>query len=164
MKLLKKLLALTLVGVLALTLLTGCSDSSTTDPDQVIPDDDTYTVVDSLNRGATEKGLGLLKYSVKYTAVTQKLLDNWMNNRTDIARYREERDSILDALDKEISIIVSEATVAPVAVPSNGVDGVNYSNYYTSSYDMADRVGVAFAETESGQRYMLICTFKTDKV
>jgi len=163
MKLLKKLLALTLVGVLALTLLTACSDSSTTDPDQVIPDDDTYTVVDSLNRGATEKGLGLLKYSVKYTAVTQKLLDNWMNNRDSI-RYKEEHDSILDALDKETSIIVSEVTVAPVAVPSNGVDGVNYSNYYTSSYDMADRVGVAFAETESGQRYMLICTFKTDKV
>lgn len=164
MKLLKKLLALTLVGVLALTLLTGCGDSVATDPDQIIPDDDTYTIVDSLNQGATGKGLGLLKYSVKDTAVTQKLLDNWINNRNDVTRYNEEREAILDSLEKGTSIIISEQTVAPVAVPSHGVDNVNYSNYYTSSYNMADRVGVAFAETESGQRYMLICTFKTNKV
>lgn len=51
MKLFKKLLAVAMVAVLALTVLTGC-DAGTTDPDAVYPDDETENVVCALNNGA----------------------------------------------------------------------------------------------------------------
>ena len=44
MKLFKKLLAVAMVAVLALTMLTAC-DTGTTDPDAVIPNDETESVM-----------------------------------------------------------------------------------------------------------------------
>ena len=159
MKLFKKLLAVAMVAVLALTVLTACADES--NPDKVIPaDDETYTIYSNLNQGAVEKGLGQLDYSVKYTKVAEDLLNNWLNNRTDVQKYEDGRKAIIDDLDDGVSIIISEKNVAAVNV-TNNLSNVKYNSYYSvMNYDAADKVGIAFVDTKT-QRYMLICTFKT---
>lgn len=79
-----------MVAVLALTVLTAC-DTGTTDPDAVIPNDETESVMYALNNNAAAAGLLRLTYSVKYSKITQELLDNYMNNYyDDISKYWEE--------------------------------------------------------------------------
>ena len=76
MKRFKKVLALVLAGVLALAMLTACGE--TTDPDSIMPEDGTPEVVLTVNNMAANKGLGQVKYSAKYSAVTKALLENWL--------------------------------------------------------------------------------------
>ena len=72
MKRFKKVLALVLAGVLALAMLTACGE--TADPDSIMPEDGTPEVVMTVNNMAANKGLGQVKYSAKYSAVTKALL------------------------------------------------------------------------------------------
>ena len=114
MKLFKKLLAVAMVAVLALTVLTGC-DTGTTDPDAVYPDDETESVVYALNNGA---------------------------------------------LDKNVKIIVD---VIPSTNPAKK-SGFKYTELYkVTNYHLAEKVGVAFKDSSSGTRYLLICTFDVEE-
>ena len=90
MKLFKKLLAVAMVAVLALTVLTGC-DTGTTDPDAVYPDDETESVVYALNNGAAAANQPQLTYSVKYSKITKELLDNYLDNYGNISKYPTKR-------------------------------------------------------------------------
>ena len=105
MKLFKKLLAVAMVAVLALTVLTGC-DTGPTDPDAVYPDDETESVVYTLNNGAAAANQPQLTYSVKYSKITKELLDNYLDNYGNISKYNEEYKRITDGLDKNVKIIV----------------------------------------------------------
>ena len=71
----------------------------------------------ALNNNAAAAGLPRLTYSVKYSKITQELLDNYMNNYyDDISKYWEEYNRIVDALDKNVKIIVD---VIPSTNPVN---------------------------------------------
>ena len=155
MKLFKKLLAVAMVAVLALTVLTAC-DTGTTDPDAVIPNDETENVMYALNNNAAAAGLPRLTYSVKYSKITQELLDNYMNNYGDISKYREEYNRIVDSLDKNVKIIVD---VIPDTNPVTKSKFKYDSLYKVSDYHDAEKVGIAFKDSSTGNRYMLICTF-----
>ena len=162
MKLFKKLLAVTLVAVLALTMLAACSGTGETDPDKIIPaNDETYQIYNDLNQGAIAKSMAELTYSVKYTKITEQLLNLYLNrSKYTTSEYNDRRDAILDNLEDGVSIVVSEKNVAPVNVTIN-TSGIKYDSYYAvANYNSADRVGIAFGETTT-QRYVLICTFKT---
>ena len=158
MKLFKKLLAVAMVAVLALTVLTAC-DTGTTDPDAVYPDDETENVVFALNNNAAKSGLPQLTYSVKYSKITQQLLDNYMNNRSDITKYSEEYKRITDSLDKNVKIIVGVMTGNPAVKSSFKYDSL----YSVENYQNAEKVGVAFKNSSSDTRYMLICTFDVEE-
>ena len=149
MKLFKKLLAVAMVAVLALTVLTAC-DTGTTDPDAVIPNDETESVMYALNNNAAAAGLPRLTYSVKYSKITQELLDNYMNN------YYDEYNHIVDSLDKNVKIIVD---VIPSTNPVTKSNFKYDSLYKVRDYHDAEKVGIAFKDSSTGNRYMLICTF-----
>ena len=156
MKLFKKLLAVAMVAVLALTVLTAC-DTGTTDPDAVIPNDETESVMYALNNNAAAAGLPRLTYSVKYSKITQEMLDNYMNNYyDDISKYWEEYNRIVDSLDKNVKIIVD---VIPSTNPVTKSNFKYDSLYKVRDYHDAEKVGIAFKDSSTGNRYMLICTF-----
>ena len=156
MKLFTKLLAVAMVAVLALTVLTGC-DTGTTDPDAVIPNDETESVMYALNNNAAAAGLPRLTYSVKYSKITQQLLDNYMNNYyDDISKNWEEYNRIVDSLDKNVKIIVD---VIPSTNPVTKSNFKYDSLYKVRDYHDAEKVGIAFKDSSTGNRYMLICTF-----
>ena len=159
MKLFKKLLAVAMVAVLALTVLTGC-DTGTTDPDAVYPDDETENVVCALNNGAAAANQPQLTYSVKYSKITKELLDNYLDNHDNISKYNEEYKRITDALDKNVKIIVD---VIPSTNPAKK-SGFKYTELYkVTNYHLAEKVGVAFKDSSSGTRYLLICTFDVEE-
>ena len=164
MKRFKKVLALVLAGVMALALLTACGE---TDPDQVIPDSATAQVVDAVNHMAADKGLGQVYYSVKYSAITQELLNNWAVNRNDSAAYKAEYDRIVAQLGgTKIVVGLVDRNTIPDGT-TNPVNKNNASSKYestifgdTSTYNLADRIGVAFYKyTDTNTTYQLVCLF-----
>ncbi len=159
MKLFKKLLAVAMVAVLALTVLTGC-DAGTTDPDAVYPDDETENVVCALNNGAAAANQPQLTYSVKYSKITKELLDNYLDNYGNISKYNEEYKRITDALDKNVKIIVD---VIPSTNPTKKSSFKYTELYKVTDYHLAEKVGVAFKDSSSGTRYLLICTFDVEE-
>lgn len=156
MKLFKKLLTAMLVCAFALTVLTGCE--VTTDPDAVYPSDEVEDIVIALNNGAANRGLPQLTYSVKYSEVTQKLLENYLTNQENSDKLKQGRDSILSELESNVHIIISDENVKPTPKA-----GYNYTTLYgTGTYVQADKVGVALYDTDTGVRYLLICTFAVE--
>ena len=148
-----------LVAALALTVLTGC-DTGTTDPDAVYPDDETESVVYTLNNGAAVANQPQLTYSVKYSKITKELLDNYLDNYGNISKYNEEYKRITDGLDKNVKIIVD---VIPGTNPAKK-SGFKYTELYkVTNYHLAEKVGVAFKDSSSGTRYLLICTFDVEE-
>ena len=170
MKKFKKVLALALAGVLALCLLAGC-DGATMDPDEVMPENGTPEVVMAVNNAATSKGWGSVKYSVKYSAITQKLLENYVQNGLGIntTAYQEGYNAIVKELGN--AKIVAGLTDGPVpSWKETGNPGrkgrVKYDDENTvlaneSTFGLADRMGVAFY-TKGSTTYQLVCLFKVN--
>lgn len=167
MKKLKKVLALALAGVLALCLLAGCS-GATTDPDEVMPEDGTPEVVMAVNNAAANRGWGSVKYSAKYSAITRKLLENYVNNgrSTTTTEYRIGYNTIKKELgNAEIVVGLTEDT-APTWKPTGNPGRKGYVKYDDentlltdgSRFNRADRMGVAFY-TKDAITYQLVCLF-----
>ena len=167
MKKLKKVLALALAGVLALCLLAGCS-GATTDPDEVMPEDGTPEVVMAVNNAAANRGWGSVKYSAKYSAITRKLLENYVNNGRSgtTTAYRVGYNTIVKELgNAEIVVGLTDDTAPTLKSTGNpGRKGnVKYDDENTllangSMFNRADRMGVAFY-TKDGITYQLVCLF-----
>lgn len=167
MKKFKKVLALALAGVLALCLLAGC-DGATMDPDEVMPENGTPEVVMAVNNAATNKGWGSVKYSVKYSAITQKLLENYVQNGRSgtTQEYRDGYNAIVKELgNAEIVAGLTDETAPVLKYTGNpGRKGrVKYDDENTlladgSKFNRADRMGVAFY-TKDGITYQLVCLF-----
>ena len=167
MKKFKKVLALALAGVLALCLLAGC-DGATTDPDEVMPENGTPEVVMAVNNAATSKGWGSVKYSVKYSAITQKLLENYVQNGRSgtTTAYQEGYKTIVKELGNAKIVAGLTDETAPVwkTTGNPGRKGyVKYDDENTlladgSKFNLADRMGVAFY-TKDGITYQLVCLF-----
>ena len=167
MKKFKKVLALALAGVLALCLLAGC-DGATTDPDEVMPENGTPEVVMAVNNAAANKGWGSVKYSVKYSAITQKLLENYVQNGRSIttAEYKVGYNAIVKELGNAKIVVGLTDDTAPSwkATGNPGRKGfVKYDDENTllangSTFNRADRMGVAFY-TKDGITYQLVCLF-----
>lgn len=164
MKRFKKVLALVLAGVLALAMLTACGE--TADPDSIMPEDGTPEVVMTVNNMAANKGLGQVKYSAKYSAVTKALLENWLeytNNKIYWENYRK-----ITAELGSVKIVVGmtdESIPERIPKPKNpaGKSSFEYDSLFadTSKYGLADTIGVAFYKTSDGTEYQAVCLFKT---
>ena len=165
MKRFKKVLALVLAGVLALAMLTACGESG--DPDKVIPDADTANVVDTVNHMAADskEGLGQVYYSAKYSEITKELLNNWLENREKSVTYAEEYQKIVAKMGGNAKVVVGLTDKNVIPGLTSGNPAVKGSAKYdvlfkdTSAYNLADRIGVAFAKTENGTVYQLVCLF-----
>lgn len=163
MKRFKKVLALVLAGVLALAMLTAC-DGTTTDPDKIMPDDGTVEVVMTINNTAANKGLGQVEYSAKYSAVTKALLENWLEWRND-AKYRENYDKITAELGNVKIVVGLTKDTTPLAAQANYNPATRTSFKYdsifvdSSTYNLAEKVGVAFVTTRDGTVYQAVCLF-----
>ena len=167
MKRFKKVLALVLAGVLALAMLTAC-DGGTTDPDKIMPEDGTVDVVMKINNTAANKGLGQVEYSAKYSEVTRKLLVNWLEWRTNgnqNTKYREEYEKITAELGNVKIVVGLTKDTAPLAAQTNYNPATRASFKYDSifadpsTYELAEKVGVAFVPTADGTVYQLVCLF-----
>lgn len=152
MKRFKKVLALVLAGVLALAMLTAC-DGGTTDPDKIMPDDGTVEVVMTINNTAANKGLGQVEYSAKYSAVTKALLENWLEWRNDGSntKYRENYDKITAELGN-VKIVVGM---------TNSKTSFKYDLLFKdeSTFNLAEKIGVAYVPTSNGTVYQAVCLF-----
>lgn len=165
MKRFKKVLALVLAGVLALAMLTACDGTS--DPDKIMPDDGTVEVVMKINNTAANKGLGQVEYSAKYSAVTKALLENWLEWRNDGSntKYRENYDKITAELGNVKIVVGLTKDTAPLAAQTNYNPATRASFKYDSifadpsTYELAEKVGVAFVPTADGTVYQLVCLF-----
>lgn len=166
MKRFKKVLALVLAGVLALAMLTAC-DGTTTDPDKIMPEDGTVEVVMKINNTAANKGLGQVEYSAKYSAVTKALLENWLEWRNDGSntKYRENYDKITAELGNVKIVVGLTKDTAPLAAQTNYNPATRASFKYDSifadpsTYELAEKVGVAFVTTRDGTVYQAVCLF-----
>ena len=167
MKKLKKVLARALAGVLALCLLAGCS-GATTDPDEVMPEDGTPEVVMAVNNAAANNGWGSVKYSAKYSAITRKLLENYVQNGRNgtTQTYKDGYNAIVKELGNAKIVAGLTDDTAPAWKPTGnpGRKGhVQYNGENTlladgSKFNLADRMGVAFY-TKDSITYQLVCLF-----
>lgn len=165
MKRFKKVLALVLAGVLALAMLTACD--GTTDPDKIMPEDGTPEVVLTVNNMAANKGLGQVEYSAKYSAVTKALLENWLEWRNDGSntKYRENYDKITAELGNVKIVVGLTKDTTPLAAQANYNPATRTSFKYdsifvdSSTYNLAEKVGVAFVTTRDGTVYQAVCLF-----
>lgn len=171
MKRFKKVLALVLAGVLALAMLTACGE--TTDPDSIMPEDGTADVMQALQQAADKAGVPQPgDYSVKYSAVTEDLLENLIrlkngeiNNSTYVENYKR--------ITAGLKVVggLTDSSVQPALNGENPAlrfdeigSKAKYDSLFTSQYGLSDKVGIAFGETRNsvtGQitRYQLVCLF-----
>lgn len=166
MKRFKKVLALVLAGVLALAMLTACD--GTTDPDSIMPEDGTPEVVMTVNNMAANKGLGQVEYSAKYSAVTKALLENWLeytNNKINNTTYWENYRKITAELGSVKIVVGLTKDTTPLAAQTNYNPATRTSFKYdsifvdSSTYNLAEKVGVAFVPTSDGTVYQAVCLF-----
>lgn len=165
MKRFKKVLALVLAGVLALAMLTACGE--TADPDSIMPEDGTPEVVMTVNNMAANKGLGQVKYSAKYSAVTKALLENWLEWRNDGSntKYRENYDKITAELGNVKIVVGLTKDTTPLAAQANYNPATRTSFKYDSlfkdesAFNLAEKIGVAYVPTSNGTVYQAVCLF-----
>lgn len=171
MKRFKKVLALVLAGVLALAMLTACGE--TADPDSIMPEDGTPEVVMTVNNMAANKGLGQVKYSAKYSAVTKALLENWLeytNNKINNTTYWENYRKITAELGSVKIVVGMTSDYRPGTSDHNpGTSDHNPASKTSFKYDslfkdestfnLAEKIGVAYVPTSNGTVYQAVCLF-----
>lgn len=166
MKRFKKVLALVLAGVLALAMLTACGE--TADPDSIMPEDGTPEVVMTVNNMAANKGLGQVKYSAKYSAVTKALLENWLeytNNKINNTTYWENYRKITAELGSVKIVVGLTKDTTPLAAQANYNPATRTSFKYDSlfkdesAFNLAEKIGVAYVTTSNGTVYQAVCLF-----
>lgn len=157
MKRFKKVLALVLAGVLALAMLTACGE--TADPDSIMPEDGTPEVVMTVNNMAANKGLGQVKYSAKYSAVTKALLENWLeytNNKINNTTYWENYRKITAELGSVKIVVGMTSDYRPASKKSFKYDSLFKDE---SAFNLAEKIGVAYVTTSNGTVYQAVCLF-----
>lgn len=165
MKRFKKVLALVLAGVLALAMLTAC-DGGTTDSDKIMPDDGTVEVVMTINNTAANKGLGQVEYSAKYSAVTKALLENWLeytNNKINNTTYWENYRKITAELGSVKIVVGMTSDYRPGTSDHNPASKTSfkYDSLFKdeSTFNLAEKIGVAYVTTSNGTVYQAVCLF-----
>ena len=165
MKRFKKVLALVLAGVLALAMLTAC-DGTTTDPDKIMPEDGTPEVVLTVNNMAANKDLGQVEYSAKYSAVTKALLENWLeytNNKINNTTYWENYRKITAELGSVKIVVGMTRDYRPGTSDHNPASKTSfkYDSLFNdeSAFNLAEKIGVAYAPTSNGTVYQAVCLF-----
>ena len=164
MKRFKKVLALVLAGVLALAMLTACD--GTTDPDSIMPEDGTPEVVMTVNNMAANKGLGQVYYSAKYSAVTKALLENWLeytNNKINNTTYWENYRKITAELGSVKIVVGMTSDYRPGTSDHNPASKTSfkYDSLFKdeSTFNLAEKIGVAYAPASNGTVYQAVCLF-----
>ena len=167
MKRFKKVLALVLAGVMALAMLSACG---ITDPDQLIPTDGSFEIYQAVNNEAVDKGKAEVKYSVKYSAVTKELLNNWLLNKNNPTAYAEGYNAIVKELGN-VKVVVGlvDANTIPASATATAYLTYKSAAFNASSivgvesYTSATHIGIAFVTTDTGLTYRLVCLFNVPK-
>lgn len=181
MKLFKRLLAAALVGVLALTMMVGCSD--TVDPDTVIPVEQVVVTqaYQKLLNEAPENGIVV---NAKYSRVLSNVA-NSMRNAANGVKYQISGEYSVDA-DKAAKAAFQKAIddgtlpqgsvlcvgyLATNPVWISNADGFNYKNFYSQpDFENANTIGIICTRDDrndvtSGTQMMMVAAYipKTSK-
>lgn len=180
MKLFKRLLAAALVGVLALTLMVGCSN--TVDPDNVIPTEQ-VVVAEAYQRLLTEAPENGYVVNAKYSRVLSNVANSMrdaVNNTYQIGgEYSADPDNAAKAafqkaiddgtLPKGSVLCVGYLSTNPVWI--SNADGFNYKNFYSQpDFENANTLGIICTRDDrndviSGTQIMMVAAYipKTSK-
>lgn len=150
MKLFKRLLAVALIGVMALTVLAGCAKLDPNADDTLPDDQDIYNTYDKLINEASEAGHSSLTYSKMLSDAAWSMLvaseDAYGADDGEISTSKE--DAAIAAFEKAKTdgVIPSNAKLCVGYLPTNPGNTWNfdYSKVYTNdNYDSSNRVGIA---------------------
>lgn len=152
MKLFKELLAVALIGVMALTVLAGCS--TTIDPDTQFENSKVWEAYDKLTNSASDAGYNSnVTYSRKLSSVA-KAMYSAVNSAYGIGgEYSADYDKAAKAAfekakaDGTISA-KAELKVGYLVTNPAGYDSFDYKSVFTDSeYDTANTVGIYWDNT-----------------
>lgn len=148
MKLFKRLLAVALIGVMALTVLAGC----TVDPDTVFESDKICQAYDNLTNKASDDGYSTGTYSRKLSSVAQSMYSALTKSSVYGigGEYSADRDKAAQAafaqavadgkLPKGSVLCVGYLATNPASYGS-----FDYKSVYTDSgYEMANTIGMFY--------------------
>ncbi len=148
MKLFKKLLAVALVGVMALTVLAGCG--TTVDPDTVFENDSVCQAYDSLTNQASDAGYSTGTYSRKLSEVAASMYSAAVNTYGIDGEYSAGRDEAAKAAFAQAvkdGKLPAGSVLCVGYLPSNpaGFGGFDYSKVYENSeYGNANTIGIFY--------------------
>ena len=99
--------------------------------------------------------------------MTKALLENWLEWRNDGSntKYRENYDKITAELGNVKIVVGLTKDTTPLAAQANYNPATRTSFKYDSifadpsTYELAEKVGVAFVPTADGTVYQLVCLF-----
>lgn len=150
MKLFKKLLAVALVGVMALTVLAGCS--TTVDPDTVFENDSVCQAYDSLTNQASDAGYSTGAYSRKLSEVAKSMYYAAVNTYGIGGEYSAGRDEAAKAAFAQAvkdGKLPAGSALCVGYLPSNpaGFGGFDYAKVYEDSeYGNANTIGICYID------------------
>ena len=172
MKLFKKLLAVTLVAVLTLTVFTACDGSGSTSE---IPSDlERQKIFQDLNDGAQayqEAVLPVLYFSEdlsSYTATKLNVYLQYVNDKIDKDEYDAQIKKLDDECKAKLKYVVAEQDDVKCAlIKDSATTKTDYKDYLYSksdAYMAASRVGIARVRNgEFGKTYTMIEVYKSVK-
>lgn len=161
MKLFKKVLAVALAAMLALTVFTACDGGDTTE----VPSDNTAAAyIQELNTTAQSNGMNnVLDYSADLSNVTRDKLNVWLRNKNgekDVDTDDKLNDQF-EAIDKKCKAERKYESIAYIV--SQGDSKPVYKDLFASKdlYESADKVAIIRIKNESdnggdGKTYTMI--------
>lgn len=173
MKLFKKLLAVTLVAVLALTVFTACDGSGNTN--EIPPDWVRQKIYQDVNDGAQayqETVLPVLYYSSDLTSYTEKKLNAYINYSVKETITKAEYDAEIKRLDDECKaklnyVVAQQDDQKCLLIKDSTTTKEDYKKeLYSKSdaYRAASRVGIARIQNgQFGKTYTMIEVYKSIK-
>lgn len=173
MKLFKKLLAVTLVAVLAMSLFTACGGSGNTN--ELPPDWVRQKIYQDVNDGAQayqETVLPVLYYSADLTAYTEKKLNAYINCYVKETITEAEYDAAIKRLDNECKaklnyVVAQQDDKKCLLIKDSTTTKEDYKKeLYSKSdaYRAASRVGIARIQNgQFGKTYTMIEVYKSTK-
>ena len=151
MKQFRKLLAIALVGVMAVMMLAGCS--TPIDPDTVFENDTVCAAYDSLTNKASDAGYSSgVTYSRKLSTVAKSMYQAVKVSYGIEGEYSADCDNAAQAAfakAKKDGTIPANAVLCVGYLPTNpqSYGGFNYSAVYEDSeYGTANTVGICYAD------------------
>ena len=173
MKLFKKLLAVTLVAVLALTVFTACDGSGNTN--EIPPDWVRQKIYQDVNDGAQayqETVLPVLYYSADLTAYTEQKLNAYINCYAKKTISEEEYKAEIKRLDDECKaklnyVVAQQDDQKCLLIKDSTTTKEDYKkDLYSKSdaYRAASKVGIARIQNgQFGKTYTMIEVYKSIK-
>ena len=168
MKCIKKLVALTLAAVLALTMLTACGGT----PSVQDTTEATKQIVDNINAGRTENGLSALEINTAVTDVAQKYLavqekkklnliseENYKKEMRELSAIKVAGRSYIGYLATTTDSSGEKSLTKEAWQKTYDSGKVNYSDYRIVHSADAKYVGVVMKQISNGKYITVVVTY-----